>query len=88
MLMFTFVSVCSVDSTGVVWITNHAKFRIVCLDTDVLNSALVLIHNAIACQTPSRTAQSSDLNMCCEGYSKGISEESADMPDLTKEQSM
>ena len=26
-------------------ITEHAKFRIVCLDTDVLNTALVAIHN-------------------------------------------
>ena len=27
-------------------ITNHSKFRIVCLDTDVLHTALVAIHNA------------------------------------------
>lgn len=31
---------------GVDCITDHAKFRIVCLDTDVLNTALVAIHNA------------------------------------------
>ena len=30
---------------GVGCITEHAKFRIVCLDTDVLNTALVAIHN-------------------------------------------
>ena len=31
--------------SGVGCITEHAKFRIVCLDTDVLNTALVAIHN-------------------------------------------
>ena len=30
---------------GVGCITEHAKFGIVCLDTDVLNTALVAIHN-------------------------------------------
>ena len=30
---------------GVGCITEHAKFRIFCLDTDVLNTALVAIHN-------------------------------------------
>ena len=34
------------DESGVECITDHAKFRIVCLDTDVLNTALVAIHNA------------------------------------------
>ena len=34
------------DESGVECITAHAKFRIVCLDTDVLNTALVAIHNA------------------------------------------
>ena len=33
-------------STGVDCITEHAKFRIVCLDIDVLNTALIGIHNA------------------------------------------
>ena len=32
-------------SSGVGCITEHAKFRIVCLDTEVLNTALVAIHN-------------------------------------------
>jgi len=32
-------------------ITNHSKFRIVCLDTDVLHTALVAIHNA-CCNPP------------------------------------
>ena len=31
--------------SGVGCITEHAKFRTVCLDTDVLNTALVAIHN-------------------------------------------
>ena len=31
---------------GVDCITGHAKFRIVCLDNDVLNMALEVIHNA------------------------------------------
>ncbi|CAH3176616.1 unnamed protein product [Porites lobata] len=30
---------------GIGCITEHAKFRIVCLDTEVLNTALVAIHN-------------------------------------------
>ena len=34
------------DESGVECITSHAKFRIVCLDTDVLHTALVAIHNA------------------------------------------
>ena len=34
------------DESGVECITNHTKFRIVCLDTDMLNTALVAIHNA------------------------------------------
>lgn len=34
------------DDTGVTCITTHEKFRIVCLDTDVLRTALVAIHNA------------------------------------------
>ena len=34
------------DKSGVECITDHAKFRIVCLDTDVLNTALVAINNA------------------------------------------
>ncbi|CAH3171281.1 unnamed protein product, partial [Porites evermanni] len=33
------------DESGVGCITEHAKFRIVCLDTDVLNTALVALHN-------------------------------------------
>ncbi|XP_073241599.1 P2X purinoceptor 7-like [Porites lutea] len=33
------------DESGVGCITEHAKFRIICLDTDVLNTALVAIHN-------------------------------------------
>ena len=31
---------------GVDCITDHAKFRVVCLDTDVLHTALVALHNA------------------------------------------
>ena len=34
------------DESGVECITDHAKFRIVWLDTDVLNTALVAVHNA------------------------------------------
>jgi len=34
------------DESGVECITDLAKFRIVCLDTDVLNTALIAIHNA------------------------------------------
>ncbi|XP_068733080.1 P2X purinoceptor 7-like [Montipora capricornis] len=34
------------DESGVECITDHAKFRIGCVDTDVLNTALVAIHNA------------------------------------------
>lgn len=37
--------ICSVKSTGVVCNSNHTKFRIVYLDTDVLNTALLVIHN-------------------------------------------
>ena len=59
MFMFTFVSVFFVESTGVVWITNHAKFRIVCLNTDVLNSALVLIHNVRCNRLPDPIENSS-----------------------------
>ena len=33
------------DKSGVECITDNAKFRIVCLDTDMLNTALVAIHN-------------------------------------------
>ncbi|CAH3148908.1 unnamed protein product [Pocillopora meandrina] len=34
------------DNSGVRCITEHPKFGIVCLDTDVLSTALVAIHNA------------------------------------------
>ena len=45
-LHFSFALSAAVDC-----ITEHAKFRIVCLDTDVLNTALVGIHNA-RCKMP------------------------------------
>ncbi|XP_068735788.1 uncharacterized protein [Montipora capricornis] len=35
-----------VDESGVTCITSHNKFRIVCLDTDVLQTALVAIQHA------------------------------------------
>ena len=34
------------DESGFEYITDYAKFRIVCPDMDVLNTALVAIHNA------------------------------------------
>ena len=34
------------DNSTAACITNHSKFRVVCLETDVLHTALVAIHNA------------------------------------------
>ena len=39
------------DESTVECITNHCKFRIVCLDTDMLHTTLVAIHNA-CCNPP------------------------------------
>ena len=43
--MFILLHILIPLSTGVDCITEHAKFRIVCLDIDVLNTSLIGIHN-------------------------------------------